>query len=250
MDTNETQPAVQFEHVSKSFGQKKVLTDVSFKVAHGEAFCLLGRSGIGKSVTLRLMIALIKPDRGTISINGINIIDADSATLNDVRKSVGFLFQDAALFDSLSVGENVAFPLRRHTSKSEAEIQKIVHEKLQHVELENDANKMPSELSGGMRKRAGLARALALDPKILLVDEPSSGLDRITAAEIHQLLLRLKKTRNVTLVAVTHDVTGARTFADRFAVLDKGAIAACGSFSEVESSKNSLVRELAAGAQT
>jgi len=249
-EAHETQPAVQFDHVSKSFGQKKVLNDVSFKIAHGEAFCLLGRSGIGKSVTLRLMIALIKPDAGTISINGTNIVDAGSAALYDVRKSVGFLFQDAALFDSLSVGENVAFPLRRHTSKSDTEIRKIVNEKLQHVELENDANKMPSELSGGMRKRAGLARALALDPKILLVDEPSSGLDRITAGEIYQLLLRLKKTRNVTLVAVTHDVTGARTFADRFAVLDKGGIVACGTFSEVESSNNSLVQELAVGSQT
>ena len=249
-DKNENPLAVQFDHVSKAFGDKKVLTDVSFQIAAGEAFCLLGRSGIGKSVTLRLMIGLLKPDRGGILIDGTNIVDAATDTLNGVRKTMGFLFQDAALFDSMSVAENVAFPLRRHTSKPENEIRSIVAEKLKNVELEKEGNVMPSQLSGGMRKRAGLARALALDPKILLVDEPSSGLDRITASEIYQLLLRLKKTRNVTLVAVTHDVTGARAFADKFAVLDRGAIVACGKYSDVEQSNNSLVRELAAGSVT
>lgn len=247
--TNQKAPAVVFEHVAKAFGDKKVLTDVSFQIAHGEAFCLLGRSGIGKSVTLKLMIRLLTPDAGAIRINGTNIVQADAAALNQVRKSMGFLFQDAALFDSLSIFENVAFPLRRHTTKSEGEIRRIVREKLQHVELEKDENTMPPELSGGMRKRAGLARALALDPQILLVDEPSSGLDRITATEIYDLLLRLKKKRNVTLIAVTHDVTGSRRFADRFAVLDRGRIVGCGSYDEVENSQNSLVRELAAGAQ-
>lgn len=242
--------AVCLEHVSKSFGDKKVLTDVSFRIAPGEAFCLLGRSGTGKSVTLRLMIALMPPDGGKILVHGANITQAQGAELNRIRKTMGFLFQDAALFDSLTVFENVAFPLRRHAKKSEDEIRAIVKEKLQHVELEKDANTMPAQLSGGMRKRAGLARALALDPQILLVDEPSSGLDRLTATEIYQLLRRLKEKKDVTLVVVTHDAAGVHTFADRFAVLNKGKIVACGSYDEVENSENSLVRELAGGAQT
>jgi phospholipid/cholesterol/gamma-HCH transport system ATP-binding protein len=249
-DTKDNPPAVRFDDVSKAFGAKKVLTNVSFRINRGEAFCLLGRSGIGKSVTLRLMIGLLKPDHGEIDVNGTNIVDADAGTLNGIRKTMGFLFQDAALFDSLTVGENVAFPLRRHTDKSDQEIRAVVKDKLKHVGLEKEGNTMPSQLSGGMRKRAGLARALALEPQILLVDEPSSGLDRITATEIYQLLQGLKKKRNVTLVVVTHDVAGVHTFADRFAVLDQGAIVACGTYSEVESSQNSLVHELAVGSET
>jgi phospholipid/cholesterol/gamma-HCH transport system ATP-binding protein len=166
--------------------------------------------------------------------------------LAEVRKKIGFLFQNGALFDSISVADNVAFPLRRHTRKSEDEIQEIVHEKLKEVELEKDGQKMPAELSGGMNKRAGLARALALDPSILLIDEPSSGLDRITASEIQDLLARLKNRRKVTLVVVTHDVSGARKFADHFAVLDRGKIAAYGTAEELERSSDALVRGLAA----
>ncbi len=170
-----------------------MLDDVGFQVATAEAFCLLGRSGAGKSVILKTIIGLIKPDRGRVLIEDKEIQKLDSATLASVRKKVGFLFQNAALFDSISVGENVAFPLRRHTRKSELEIQGIVEEKLKEVELEKEGSKMPAELSGGMKKRAGLARALALEPSILLIDEPSSGLDRITASEIYELLLRLRR---------------------------------------------------------
>lgn len=244
------QPAVRLEHVSKSFGNRKVLDDVSFQISHGQAFCLLGRSGTGKSVTLKLMIGLLKPDRGDIFIDGIKIQTTDAKKLAEARKKVGFLFQGAALFDSISVTENVAFPLRRHTHKSDKEIRDIVHEKLEEVELGQEGKKMPSELSGGMQKRVGLARAMALDPGILLIDEPSSGLDRITASEIYQLLLKLKKKQKVTLVVVTHDVTGARKFADQFAVLDKGKIVGCGSVDELSHSENSLVRELALGSET
>ncbi|MGH9327098.1 MAG: ABC transporter ATP-binding protein, partial [Terriglobia bacterium] len=146
--------------------------------------------------------------------------------------------------------ENIAFPLRRHTHKADQEIQAIVHEKLKEVELEGEGKKMPAKLSGGMRKRVGLARALALDPSILLVDEPSSGLDRITAEEIYELLLELKRKQRVTLVVVTHDVTGARKFADRFAVLGQGKILACGAADELSRSENPLVRELASGSKT
>lgn len=240
---------MRVEHISKSFGGRKVLDDISFQVASGEAFCLLGKSGIGKSVTLKLMIGLLKPDSGSIFIQGAEIPKLEGDELAEARKKIGFLFQSAALFDSISVRDNVAFPLRRHTKKSEKEIRNIVDEKLRNVELEKDADKMPSELSGGMQKRAGLARALALDPPVILVDEPSSGLDQITAAEIYELLRRLKEKRHVTLVAVTHDVPGAKIFADRFAVLARGKIAACGSAEDLEHSEDEEVRQLASGAQ-
>lgn len=245
-----TQPAVELEHVSKTFGGRKVLDDVSLRVNVGEAFCLLGRSGTGKSVTLKVMIGLIQTDEGKVSIHGTEIRHDDTQKLVEVRKSIGFLFQNAALFDSISVAENVAFPLRRHTKKSEKEIKEIVHKRLKEVELENDGDKMPSELSGGMTKRAGLARALALEPNVLLIDEPSSGLDRITAEEIYDLLLQLKQNRKETMVVVTHDVTGVRKFADRFAVLDGGKIVACDTLEKLEKSENKLVRELAAGSET
>lgn len=237
-------PALQMEHVTKTFGRRKVLEDVSLRVDPGKAFCLLGRSGTGKSVTLKIMIGLIQPESGKVLVQGNEIQHSDRAKLSEIRKRMGFLFQNAALFDSISVAENVAFPLRRHTRKSEREIRDIVHEKLREVELENEGKKMPAELSGGMSKRAALARALALDPGILLIDEPSSGLDRITAAEIHNLLLRLKQNRKVTMIVVTHDVSGARRFADQFAVLDQGSIAGCGTAEQLARSDNPLVREL------
>lgn len=246
----ESQPVVQLEHVSKAFAGKRVLHDVNFQVSAGQAFCLLGRSGTGKSVTLKIMIGLIKSDSGKISILGNEIQSTDAVKLSEVRKKIGFLFQNGALFDSISVAENVAFPLRRHTQKSGREIREIVQEKLKAVELEKDGAKMPAELSGGMMKRAGLARALALDPELLLVDEPSSGLDQITASEIYELLLRLKKNRKTTLVVVTHDVVGAREFADEFAVLDQGRIAACGTAEELADSDNPLVRGLIQSSKT
>lgn len=238
------QPAVVMQHVSKSFGKRRVLQDVSFQVNHGEAFCLLGRSGMGKSVTLKLLIGLIQPDAGEIFIDGQNLAKADGKTLREIRKKVGFLFQDGALFDSISVAANVAFPLRRHTGKSDKEIQSIVKQRLEDVELAKEGNKMPSELSGGMRKRVGLARALVLEPPILLVDEPSSGLDRITAAEIYELLRKLKDRRKVAQVVVTHDVIGAKELASRFAVLNQGRIVASGSAEELSHNQNELVREL------
>lgn len=250
MNGNGSQPAVKLEQVSKAFKGRAVLDGVSLAVAPGQAFCLLGRSGTGKSVTLKIMIGLLQPDEGRVLIHGDEICHHDSAKLVEMRKRIGFLFQNAALFDSITVAENVAFPLKRHTRKSEDEIQSIVREKLNEVELGKDGGKFPSELSGGMSKRAGLARALALNPDILLVDEPSSGLDRITAAEIYELLLQLKQKRNVTMVVVTHDVTGAKKFADQFAVLDRGKIAGCGTVEELAESDNPLVRELAAGSET
>jgi len=240
-------PAVVFDQVSKSFGSKQVLNDVSLSVGAGEALCVLGRSGTGKSVTLKLIISLLKPDKGKIWIEQEEVTQLHSAQLSRVRRKMGFLFQDAALFDSLTLYETLALPLERLTHKSPAEIEFVVDKVLSQVGLADDKSKMPSELSGGMRKRAGLARALVLEPRILLADEPSSGLDRITASEIDELLLRQKAEHNTTLIVVTHDIHGARRVADRVAVLDRGKLVANGTVAEVERSENDVARNLISG---
>lgn len=236
--------AAAFEHVSKAFGPKQVLRDVSFEVREGEILCILGRSGTGKSVTLKLLIALLQPDRGAIRVDQDEITGMKEAHISRVRRKMGFLFQDAALFDSLTLYENLALPLQRLTRKSREEIDETVTSVLQQVGLAGDTRKKPSALSGGMRKRAGLARALVLEPKILLADEPSSGLDRITASEIDELFLRRRAEHNTTIVVVTHDVHGARRVGDKFAVLDKGDLVAFGTAAEVERSDHETARRL------
>ena len=238
--------AVAFDQVSKSFGAKRVLRNVSFDVRAGEALCILGRSGTGKSVTLKLIISLLKPDQGKIWIEQDEITRLEAAELSRVRRKMGFLFQDAALFDSLTLYENLALPLMRLTGKSQEEVDFVVDQVLRQVGLNCDKRKMPSELSGGMRKRAGLARALVLEPRILLADEPSSGLDRITASEIDELLLAQKAERNTAVVVVTHDVRGARRVGDRIAILDQGRLVAHGTVAEVEQSENEVARNLIA----
>jgi phospholipid/cholesterol/gamma-HCH transport system ATP-binding protein len=237
-------PAVVFDHVSKAFGAKQVLRDVSLDVRVGEALCILGRSGTGKSVTLKLIVSLLKPDRGTIWIEQDEITHMNETQLTRVRRKMGFLFQDAALFDSLTLYENLALPLFRLTNKSPQEVDFVIDRVLGEVGLAGDKAKMPAELSGGMRKRAGLARALVLEPRILLADEPSSGLDRITASEIDELLLRQKTEHKTALIVVTHDVRGARRLADRIAVLDKGNLLAQGTFAEIEHSESEIARNL------
>jgi phospholipid/cholesterol/gamma-HCH transport system ATP-binding protein len=240
----ETKTAVVFEHVSKAFGPKQVLRDVSFEVPSGQALCILGRSGTGKSVTLKLLISLLKPDQGRIWIEQDEITLLNEADLSKVRRKMGFLFQDAALFDSFSLYDNLALPLQRLTDKTREEIDSVVTKVLGQVGLAGDKAKMPAALSGGMRKRAGLARALVLEPKILLADEPSSGLDRITASEIDELLLRQKTEHQTTVIVVTHDVHGARRVGDRFAVFDKGDLIAYGTSSQVERSEHETARKL------
>jgi phospholipid/cholesterol/gamma-HCH transport system ATP-binding protein len=233
---------VALDHVSKSFGDRRVLQDINLSVAPGEAICIVGRSGTGKSVTLKLIIALIKPDAGHIWIDGEDITRLEDNELSRVRRKMGFLFQNAALFDFLTLYDNLALPLRRLTRKSDQEIDEIIDRVLHQVGLGGDRDKMPLELSGGMKKRAGLARALVLEPEILMVDEPSSGLDRITASEIDDLLIEQK--RRTTMIIVTHDVHGARRIGDRFAVLDQGRLAALGKPEDLKEHENETVRKL------
>lgn len=242
--SNSPNIAVQFMDVMKAFGEKRVLNDVSFHVEHGQALCLLGRSGTGKSVTLKLIMALMRPDSGEVWVDHENVVGLREKGLSTMRKKLGYLFQDAALFDSLTLYENLALPLKRLTNKSKDEIDDNIHRVLADVGLASDGAKYPSALSGGMRKRAGLARALVLEPKILLADEPSSGLDRITASEIDELLLRCKEQHGMALIVVTHDVHGARRVADRVAVLHKGDLVAFGSVEEVAESENDVARRL------
>jgi len=233
--------AVRLEHVSKSFGDCKVLDDITFEIEKARAFVLLGRSGTGKSVTLRHIIGLVQPDEGHVFVDGKDITRLDRRSLTEVRKHMGFLFQNAALFDSMTVGDNVAFPLRRHTDLGDAEIRERAKKKLAEVGLERDFDKMPADLSGGMKKRAGLARAMALDPSILLVDEPSAGLDPITTAEIDDLLVQRKR-GGTTLVVVTHNIPSARAVGDQLAVLHEGRIVAQGTVEELDRSDDPLVQ--------
>jgi phospholipid/cholesterol/gamma-HCH transport system ATP-binding protein len=233
--------AVRLEHVSKRFGARAVLDDVTFAVPRSRAFCILGRSGTGKSVTLRHIIGLVKPDAGHVFVEGRDITALGSRELAEVRRRMGFLFQAGALFDSLTVGDNVAFPLRRHTKLPESEIRHRAQEKLASVGLEHEFDKMPADLSGGMRKRAGLARAMVLDPAVLLVDEPSAGLDPITTREIDQLLIERKR-QGTTLVVVTHNIPSARLLGDDFALLHEGRIVARGTAQDLDASDDPLVQ--------
>jgi phospholipid/cholesterol/gamma-HCH transport system ATP-binding protein len=243
-------PAIAFREVSRSFGGRAVLNNVSFEVAPGEAFCLLGRSGMGKSVTLKLTMGLIQPDAGAICVENDNIVGMDEDGLSKVRSRIGFLFQSAALFDSFSLHDNLAVPLKRLRKKtSDEEIETIVQKNLDDVGLGKDGRKMPAELSGGMRKRAGLARALMLRPSILLVDEPVSGLDRVTASEIDDLLLRVRKRDNTAMMIVTHDTREARRIGDRIGVLDNGNLIAIGAMDELAKNESALVRALVSEAE-
>jgi phospholipid/cholesterol/gamma-HCH transport system ATP-binding protein len=234
-------PAIRLEGVTKAFNGRKVLDDVTLDVAPGTAFSLLGRSGTGKSVTLKHIIGLLQPDRGKVYVHGKEVSALKGKELSAVRRSMGFLFQTAALFDSITVGENVAFPLRRHTDWPDSKIREVAKAKLADVGLDKDFDKMPADLSGGMRKRAGLARAMALDPDILLVDEPSAGLDPITSDEIDDLLVALKK-KGTTLVVVTHNIPSARHVGDELAMLHEGRVIARGTAAELERSEHELVR--------
>jgi phospholipid/cholesterol/gamma-HCH transport system ATP-binding protein len=234
---------IEFRRVTKSFGTRRVLDDISFTVCPGRSVCILGRSGTGKSVALKHIVGLMKPDSGQVLVEGRDITPLSSRELTGVRRHVGFLFQNAALFDSISVGENVAFPLRRHTDLPDTEIRSRAQQLLAQVGLAQEYGKMPADLSGGMRKRAGLARALALEPAILLADEPSAGLDPVTASEIDALLVDLKVRCGTTLVVVTHNIPSARAIGDEIVFLDQGRLMAQGSPAALDRSELPLVRQ-------
>lgn len=238
----ETEPII-VKGLRKSFGTQEVLKGIDLTVSKGEILAVLGKSGTGKSVLLRLLIGLEKSDSGSIRINGQEITGLPMDPLNEIRKKIGFLFQQAALYDSLTIAENVAFPLKRNTRMSESERTDRVRELLLSVGLDKDLEKMPSDISGGMRKRVGLARALALDPEIILFDEPTAGLDPITAAEIGTLIKKLRDERKMTSIVVTHDMHAAQYFSDRLVMLKEGEILIAGTYSELHNSKDPFVAQ-------
>jgi phospholipid/cholesterol/gamma-HCH transport system ATP-binding protein len=237
-------PVVLVADLHKSFGSQKVLDGIDLAVGRGETLAVLGRSGTGKSVLLRLVIGLEKPDSGAVRIHGQDIAGLALDQLGAIRKNMGFLFQHAALYDSLTVEQNVAFPLRHHRKDmSTSERRDRVLDLLAEVGMEGAFAKMPSDISGGMQKRVGLARALALEPDILLLDEPTAGLDPISSAEIDDLVLKLQQVHHMASIVVTHDLHSAKTIADRLALLNEGAVAIQGSFEELQKSDIEFVRE-------
>ncbi|MGB9403204.1 MAG: ABC transporter ATP-binding protein [Candidatus Acidiferrales bacterium] len=240
---NPAEPVLVLRDVHKSYGAQHVLSGMNLTVVRGETLAVLGRSGTGKSVLLKLVIGLAQPDSGSICIHGQEIAGISLTEMNRLRIKMGFLFQHAALYDSLTVGENVAFPLKRHTKMSASERSERVMELLSSVGMEHDLNKMPSDISGGMQKRVGLARALALQSEILLLDEPTAGLDPITSSEIDDLVLSLQKKHNLTSVVVTHDLQSAKTIADRLVLLDQGKVAMEGTFEQLAESHQNFVQE-------
>jgi phospholipid/cholesterol/gamma-HCH transport system ATP-binding protein len=242
METDKSENPVVVEGLQKSFGSQAVLNGVSFSLERGQVLSVLGRSGTGKSVLLRLLIGLDRPDAGSIRMNGAEITELEGEKLNEARRNIGFLFQQAALYDSLTLLANVEFPLLRHLKLAKADPRTRAQELLASVGLEKDLNKMPAEISGGMKKRVALARALALDPAVVLFDEPTAGLDPITAAEIGQLIMDLSKQRSMTSIVVTHDMHAAKYFSDRLVLLSAGEIAVNGTFDDLQKSTNEFAK--------
>ncbi len=238
---------IQVRDLRKSFNGREVLHGISLDVPRGEITVIIGGSGSGKTVLLKHLIGLICPDSGQIFVDGENICAMDPLRLNEVRKKFGMLFQEAALFDSMTVLDNVAFPLREHTRLSKGEIEEVVARKLGQVGLTGAGEKMPSELSGGMRKRVGLARALALEPRIVLFDEPTTGLDPITTDVINRLILDTHRALGLTFVVISHDIPGAFKIAHRIAMLYRGEIIEVGATEEIRASTNPMVQQFITG---
>ena len=239
--------AIEAASLSKRFGDLQVLDQLNIKIRRGETMVIIGRSGVGKSVLLKLIIGILRPDAGDIIVDGVNLSHLNEKSLNQVRQKVGMLFQSAALFDSLNVGENVGFALFEKKELSRMQIMEKVREKLRLVGLSGIENLDPAELSGGMRKRVGLARAICNDPEIILYDEPTTGLDPIMADSINDLIVRMKERLRVTAVVVTHDMTSAYKVGDRIAMLYDGKIVAMGTPDEIKNSKDPVVHQFITG---
>ncbi len=233
---------VDIKNVSKAFGSHVVLNDVSLKVEEGENMVVFGQSGTGKSVLLKCMVRLLEPDTGEIFIENTNVLNLGPKDLNLMRQNLGFLFQGAALYDSMTVRENLEFPLIRHFNFSPKEREEKVKSVLEKVSLEEAIDKMPSELSGGMKKRIGLARSIIAEPKLMLYDEPTTGLDPITSKEISSLILELQKSLKMTSIIVTHDLLCAEIIADRAIVLNEGIVQYEGTITELTTSRDSFLR--------
>ncbi|MBM4056409.1 MAG: ABC transporter ATP-binding protein [Planctomycetes bacterium] len=238
---------IEIKNVCKSFNGHRVLNNINLSIHEGEILSLLGASGTGKSVLLKELIGLIQPDSGDIFVMGKNVTQMNEDALIKLRVHVGMLFQGAALFDSLTVFENIAYPLREHLDISENEIKSRVSEKLQLVGLKGIEAKMPDELSGGMKKRVGLARAIATDPEIILYDEPTTGLDPMTAQRINELIMELQKKLGITSIVVTHDLHCVKTVSDRIAMLHEGKIITVGAWQEIASSNVKEIKDFISG---
>ena len=239
----QSEAMISLRNLRVSYGEREILHGISFDVMRGETLVILGSSGSGKSTLLRTLVGLEKPGSGEIWLKGKNIAAISAAEMDEIRKKIGMSFQGGALFGSMSVGENVALPLREHTKLENPTIEIILRLKLDQVGLSGFENYMPSQLSGGMKKRAAVARALAMDPEILFFDEPSAGLDPIIAAGVDELILDLKKAFHMTIIVVTHELASAFLIADRMVLIDKGNVIAIGTTAEMRSSTHPRVRQ-------
>ena len=238
---------IQFLDVYKAFGEKRVLEGFSLEVREGETMVLIGYSGTGKSVAIKHIVGLLEPDAGTVVVDGLDVPSLKRKELYELRGSIGYVFQFAALFDSLSIGDNVAMGLRKQGTLTAREVDARVSQALDLVDLPDVADRFPAELSGGMRKRVGIARAIALRPKYILYDEPTTGLDPVTSAVIDQLMVRMRDTLGVTSVVVTHDMRSAYTVGTRIAMLYEGRVRWVGTVDEIQHTKDPLVRQFIEG---
>ncbi len=247
-DFSDNEKVIEITNLQKSFGNQVVLKDISLDLYKRENLVVLGKSGSGKSVLIKCIVRLLFPDKGKINVLGKDVLSLDDKELTDLRKKIGFLFQSAALYDSMTVKQNLEFPLRRIKKNiTEKELNQKIEEALENVGLIDALHKMPSQLSGGMRKRIGLARTIIIDPAIMLYDEPTTGLDPITSAEISSLILEVKSKYHTSSIIITHDIACARTIADRIIMLKDGEVFAEGQYKELENSKDEFVNSFFKG---